>query len=373
MLFDGIENMLENKDLHIEDGRIVRIEDWGERYDYDLRGMTVTPGWIDTHSHVAARQDRDGAHVLPNTLGNESREEAVLAVAANAYVTLLAGFTTVQSPGDLLDVPVAQMIAAGVLPGPRILTSRELLFADTAATDEEIRGFVLRMKREGADFIKIFADGPGGEFSAARLASVCREAASMGLRTMVHAVAQSAVENVVAAGCSSVEHGYGVEDATVFERMAAAGIYFSPSLDIPVHYARREREVPAARDYTQDQIADMPPGYREYVEVFRRALASGVDIVFASDAVAGVHGHNADEFVWRVVDGKQAPLDAIRDATSVAARSIGLEDEIGRLAPGYRADIVAVHGDLREDIRAVKRIGFVMKDGTVHLYRPVRR
>ncbi|MFO7287482.1 MAG: amidohydrolase family protein [Gammaproteobacteria bacterium] len=370
ILFDGVGTVLFDKDIHVVDGRITRIEEWGERYDYDLRGMTVTPGWIDAHAHVAARQDRDGAHVLPNTLGNESPEEAVLAVAANAYATLLAGFTTIQSPGDLLDVPVARMTAAGFFPGPRILTSQELLFPDTAASETAILDFLRRMRRQGADFVKIFADGPGGEFPAEKLSFACREAAALGMRTIVHAVSQAAVEKVVAARCGSVEHGYGIEDDAVFPKMAEAGIYFSPSLDIPVHYARRERELPAAADYGPGRITEMPQSYRDYVEVFRQALSSGVDIVFASDAVAGVHGHNADEFVWRVVDGGQAPLDAVRDATSVAARALGLADEIGRIAPGYHADIVAVEGDLRRDILAVKRVRFVMKAGAVHLYRP---
>ena len=109
----------------------------------------------------------------------------------------------------------------------------------------------------------------------------------------------------------------------------------------------------------------MPEAYRTYVATFRQALASGVQIVFGSDAVAGTHGQNADEFVWRVIDGGQPPMDAIVSATSLAAKSLGLADEIGTIAPGMRADLVAVAGDPLRDIRVVKQVRFVMKGGAV--------
>ena len=117
----------------------------------------------------------------------------------------------------------------------------------------------------------------------------------------------------------------------------------------------------------------MPEGYSAYVETFRKALASGIMIVYGSDAVAGTHGANADEFVWRVIDGGQSPMDAITSATSVSARSLGLDNEIGRIAPGMIADLVAVAGDPLSDIRRVKDVRFVTKGGEVVRYDPLRR
>lgn len=152
--------------------------------------------------------------------------------------------------------------------------------------------------------------------------------------------------------------------------MKAAGIYYSPSLDIPVHYARRDATLPDAATYRPGDIDRMPQAYRDYVATFREALASGVAILFATDAVAGSHGQNADEFVWRVIDGGQPPMDAIVSATSLAARALGIGDRVGRLAPGMAADLVAVEGDPLGDIRAVKRVRFVMKAGRVYRNAP---
>jgi len=368
LLLDGTGKVLINKDIHIRDGRIHQITDWGSSFDFDLRGQTVTPGWIDTHTHIAARTDSAGQHVMPNSLGDETLAEAALATAANAYATLMAGFTTIRSPGDLLDVPVAQSINKGGLPGPRILTSRELLFAGDITSDTDIIKFVHRMKREGADVLKVFGDNHG-TITAKHLAIACGEAKKISLLTMVHADSLATVNNGINANCDSIEHGFQA-NKTSFVKMADKGIFYSPSLDIPVHYARRLGDIPEAKSYTSVQRELMPPDYMPYVRVFQSAVASDVEIVFASDAVAGVHGSNADEFVWRVIDGGQTPLQAIGNATSTAAKALGLEGEIGRISPGYQADIVAVDGNLLDDIRLVKSVSFIMKGGEVYYHKP---
>lgn len=370
-VIDGTGGIERNRDIHLRDGRIFAITPWGEHFDYDLRGMTVTPGWIDTHSHIAARRDKAGDLVLPGQLGAETAEEAALAVAANGWDTLRAGFTTIQSPGDRLDGPLRDLVGAGAFPGPRILSSLDLIQAVHAATPEMARAKVQRMQAEGADFIKLFADGHG-ELGQDVLDAACDEARTRGLRTIVHSQSIAATQRVIAAGCTTVEHG-SMLDAATFAAMKAAGIYYDPNLDIIVHYARMAGPVPEAATYQAGDMARMPEGYADHVANFRTALASGVQIVFGSDAVAGTHGSNADEFVWRVIDGGQAPMDAITSATSVSARSLGLEREIGRIAPGRIADLVAVEGDLLNDIRRVKDVRFVMKDGVVYLFEPLRK
>lgn len=362
-ILDGAGAILTDRDIHIRSGRIARISAFGDRFDYDLRGLTVMPGWIDTHAHIAARFDREGHAVLPNTLGAETPEEAALAVAANAWVTLRAGFTTVQSPGDRLDTPVARLSSTDAFPAPRILTSRELIQGKDTSDPQAIRAAVRRMKADGSDFIKLFADGHS-DLGEDALSAGCDEARRQGLRALVHASSLPAVRRATAARCTTIEHGRELDDETL-GAMKAAGIYYDPNLDIPVHYARRQEVLPGSESYRAGDIARMPADYRAYVVVFRRALAAGVEIVFGSDAVAGTHGANADEFVWRVIDGGQSPMAAIVSATSLAAKSLGLEQEIGRIAPGLAADLVAVAGDPLLDIREVKRVRFVMKGGIV--------
>ncbi len=371
MIVDGSGGLERDRDIHVRAGKIDAVTLWGEHFDYDLRGMTVTPGWIDTHAHVAARRDSAGNMVPPNELGDETPEEAALAVAANAWATLQAGFTTIQSPGDQLDGPLRELIAAGGFPGPRIRSSLGLIQAEHAATPQMAIAKVRQLAAQGADFIKLFADGHG-ELGQDVLVAACGEAKHLGLRTIVHAQSRVAAWRAVTTGCTTIEHGQKL-DAATFAAMKAAGTYYDPNLDIIVHYARLEGDMPEAATYEHGDIAQMPEGYSDYVSTFRLALASGVDIVFGSDAVAGTHGSNADEFVWRVIDGGQSPMDAIISATSVSAKSLGMGDQVGRIAPGMAADLVAVRGDLLEDIRKVKDVRFVMKDGKVHRFEPLRR
>lgn len=365
-VIDGTSAILKDRDIHVRDGRIVAITPHGERFDYDLRGQTLMPGWIDTHAHVAARFDREGKDVFPNSFGAETPEEAALSVAANGWATLRAGFTTIQSPGDRLDGPLRAAVGAGTLPGPRILSSLDLIQAKDHADPEQVRAKVRAMKASGSDMIKLFADGHG-ELSQEALNAGCGEARALGIRTVVHSHSLASTKRVIAAGCTTLEHGDQL-DAEALAAIKAQGMFYDPNLDVPVHYARRNAPLPEAATYQPGDIARMPDSYRTYIDTFRRAVAANVMIVFGSDAVAGTHGQNADEFVWRVIDGGQHPMDTIISATAMAAKSIGLEKEIGTIAPGMRADMVAVAGNPLDDIRTVKQVRFVMKDGNVYRY-----
>lgn len=363
-LIDGAGNAADARDVHVRAGRIVAITPYGPHFDVDLRGMTLMPGWIDTHAHVAARFDREGHAVPPNSRGAETAEEAALAVAANGWRTLRAGFTTIQSPGDRLDGPLALASSRGDLPAPTILSSLDLVQAVDTPTPEAVREKVRRMQAEGSDFIKFFADGHG-ELSQEALSAGCDEARRLGLRSIVHAHSLASVRRVIAARCTALEHGRELDDDAI-RGLNAAGIFYDPNLDVPVHYGRRAEALPEAETYRSGDMARMPAAYRAYVATFRKAVAGGVRIVFGSDAIAGTHGANADEFVWRVIDGGQTPMDAIVSATSLSATSLGLGDRIGRIAPGMTADLVAVAGDPLRDIRAVKQVRFVMKGGVIY-------
>src|SRR3712207_3320162 len=167
------------------------------------------PGWIDAHVHITWSFGRDGK----NAGASETTQEAAYRAASNAWLTLTAGFTTVQSVGSPTDVPLRDAVERGALPGPRILTAVEPLFGqgEKTGTPEEIRAFVLKQKEAGADVIKIFASqsirlGGAMTLSEGQLRAACDEAKRQGLRTVVHAY-KEAVRVAAEAGCTQVEHG----------------------------------------------------------------------------------------------------------------------------------------------------------------------
>src|SRR5215813_1697488 len=155
VIFDGKGKVLRNTRIVIEGSKIVAIDAKAGPVDYDLRGLTVLPGWIDAHAHITWIFGKDGK----NAGQGGTSPDAVYASAANAYATLMAGFTTVQSIGSPADIPLRNAIANGVLPGPRILTSAEPLFGNgpQTGTPDDIRAFIRKQKAAGADVIKIFA------------------------------------------------------------------------------------------------------------------------------------------------------------------------------------------------------------------------
>jgi cytosine/adenosine deaminase-related metal-dependent hydrolase len=154
-LLDGKGHVLHDTRIVVEGSKIVAVDPKAAPVDYDLRGLTVMPGWIDAHVHITWIFGKDGK----NAGQGGTTPEAIYAAASNAYATLMAGFTTVQSVGSTADIPLRDAIARGELPGPRILTSAEPLFGrgPQTGTPEEIRAFVRKQKEAGADVIKIFA------------------------------------------------------------------------------------------------------------------------------------------------------------------------------------------------------------------------
>src|SRR6266545_1372626 len=217
-----------NTRIVIEGGRIVAPDPKAGPVNYDLRGLTVMPGWIDAHVHITWSFGKDGKNA---SFGTESPETAY-AAAANAWATLRAGFTTVQSVGSPLDLPLREAIRQGVLPGPRLLTAVEALVGrgEASGTPEEIRVFIRKQKAAGADVIKIMASGGirQGEktLSQEQLNAACGEANKLGLRTLVHAY-RDAVPAALQAGCTQIEHGIGATDE-VLKSLAGKGVYFDP-------------------------------------------------------------------------------------------------------------------------------------------------
>ena len=367
-LLDGKGRVLKNKEIVIDGARISRVSDAKGRPTYDLSGLTVMPGWIDTHVHLGWHFNKENRLDQGGRGSKETPQQTALYAEGNAYVTLMGGFTTVQSLGGAIDGDVRDLVSAGVIPGPRVITSLRSVNENTG-TPEEIRAYVRKMKEDGADVIKLFAtksirDGGEQTMTDEQVKATCGEAKALGLRSVVHAHAPGGARAAVMAGCTSVEHGAFLDDATL-QLMADHGTYFDPNFLVLHNYLDNKPKFLGIGNYTEEGFAYMEKGLPLMSTVMQKAMAHHVKIVLGTDGVAGAHGRNAEEFIYRVKDGKQAPMDAIVSGTSLAAESLGLGDKIGSVAEGMEADLVAIQGNPLEDITAVRHVVFVMKGGKV--------
>jgi len=366
-ILDGKGGVLHDTRIVIEGSKIVRIDPNAAPVNYDLRGLTLMPGWIDSHVHITWSFGSDGK----NAGAGGTTPYATYAAAANAWATLMAGFTTVQSVGSPNDLPLRDAIARGALPGPRILTSAEpLIPGDKTGTPDEIRAFVRKQKEAGADLIKIFAAGsvrrPQMLLSQEQLNAACDEAKKLGLRTLVHAY-KDAVRAAVVAGCTQIEHGPLATDDDL-KLMVQKGVWLDPQAGLVMeNYLLNQDKFADTPGYPKEvfpAIKEMIPVYHDF---FKQALKiPGLKILFGSDAVAGAHGRNAEEFIDRVRDAGADPMAAMVSANSLAAEALGMADKIGSIAPGLEADIIAIDGDPIKDIAAVRQVVFVMKGGVVY-------
>ncbi len=368
-VLDGKGGVLRDTRIVVKDSKIVAIDAKAGPVDYDLRGLTVLPGWIDAHAHITWNFGKDGKNA---GMAGTTQEDAYQS-ASNAWVTLMAGFTTVQSPGALNDIPLRDAIAKGKLAGPRILTAAEPLFGqgEKTGTPEEIRAFVRKQKAAGADVIKIFASqsirqGGGMTLSQEQLNAACDEAKKQGLRTLVHAY-KDAVRAATLAGCTEIEHGTLATDDDL-KLMAEKGVYLDPQAGLIIeNYLLHKEQYLGTPGYTAEGFAAMEKILPMNHELVQHAVKTpGLKIVFGTDAVAGAHGRNAEEFIDRVRDGGQDPMQAMVSANSIGAEAMGMADQIGTIAPELQADVIALDGDPVKDITAVRRVVFVMKGGVVY-------
>lgn len=364
-LLDGKGGVFHDRQIVIEGSRIVSVGAPTEKPTYDLARLTIMPGWIDTHVHINWHMDANRKSVN----SREAPELEALYTAGDAWITLQGGFTTVQSPGAAMDGVVRDRINQGVIPGPRLLSSLRQINADSGQPRGDLtslRALVRKTKEEGADVIKLFATsglgaGGGQTMTAEQIQAVCQEAKAVGLRSVVHAIGDAGARAAVEAGCTSIEHGTFLSDATL-DLMARLGAYFDPNLLVLHNYLDNR----ASFSFNERQLDILEKGIAPTEDVLRRARARKLKIVFGTDAVAGSHGRNAEEFIYRVQDAGEKPMDALISATSVSAEALGLGNEIGTLAAGFQADLVATEGNPLDDITAVRRVAFVMKGGRMY-------
>ena len=365
-LIDGKGQILRNTVVTVRDGKIVRVGSATGAVTHDLGALTLMPGFIDTHVHLGWHFDAKGRYHS----GPEPAEQAALYGAENAYVTLMAGFTTVQSVGALSDRPLRDALSRGVIPGPRLLTSLGQV-SNPKMTPDDIRADIRKKKADGADLIKIFAsasirDGGVPTLSQEQVDAACGEARAQGLRSMVHAHSPESMMRAAKARCTVVEHG-GLATPEALKALADAGVYFDPNIGLVTqNYLENKSRFLGIGNYTEEGFASMAKALESKDTMFAAALKTpGLKMVMGTDAVAGAHGQNAREPIERVKSG-QRPMDAIIGMTSLAAQSMGLDAVTGSITTGLAADLVAVEGDPLTDITALQRVRFVMKDGKVY-------
>jgi imidazolonepropionase-like amidohydrolase len=377
--------------ITVTNGRIVSIADGIQPGPagaevIDLAGKTVLPGLIDLHVHLTGDP---GGEFWKEAV--ESDEWGVVLGAKNARLTALAGFTTVREAGSAQHTAFSlrRGTAGGTIPGPRIIAAGPALaivgghgdvsgfrpeinhilgsgYACTGAVEcaEKVR----RASQNGADWIKITATGGvlsqqgrglEAHFTDAEMKSIAETAHSLGLKVMAHAHGARGVEAASEAGIDTIEHGTYLDEGAI-EAMKANGTVLVPTLMAFQGISERL----GTGTYTpvvEEKVRAVADAARVFMG---KAHDAGVKIAFGTDAGVFEHGRNAGEFRLMIGQGMSS-REALRAATTTAAEVLEMENEIGRLAPGYSADIIAVDGNPLEDATVLEKVDWVMVRGRV--------
>jgi imidazolonepropionase-like amidohydrolase len=357
----------------------------------DLGDATLSPGFMDAHTHLTFDFSGNYQATLLRDLQEEPAKKAYAAIP-NARITLEAGFTTVRDvgAGDFIDVALREAIAKGTVVGPRMLVSGKGVGA-TGGHFDDANGFRDNLFGKQSDFTNGIADGPdairrtvrynvkngadvikaavsGGvlsmadevdtpQFTPEEVAALADETHRLRKKLAVHCHGDQAAKEAIAAGVDSIEHGSFMKPETL-TLMKTKGTYLVATL--------------MATEWIMGKLDQYPPPLQDKAkaaaaarsEMFRNAVKIGVKIAFGTDAAVFPHGQNAKEFALMTGLG-MAPIDALRSATSVTAELFGISEKLGTLEKGKLADVIAIPGDPTSDITATERVSFVMKEGKI--------
>jgi imidazolonepropionase-like amidohydrolase len=358
----------------------------------DLGDTTLLPGLIDLHTHLTGSADIHWEEALVKS----TPPDDAIAGVANARTTLLAGFTTCREMGPnwpYVDVALRNAIERAAVPGPRLLVSGNYVSSTGGAGDarqfspyvdvplvrnladgpEEIVKAVRTNFKHGADFIKILATGAvlskgispdAQQYSDDELRAAVVEARRWGRQVAAHAHGSAGIKAAIRAGVRTVDHGSMLDDEAI------AMLKHAPTYYVPTLYT--SQVVPSSPGVPESQKARERQIGETQITAFKKALAAGLAIGFATDVPVIPHGQNARELTFRVTLG-ETPMAAIVSATRVNAEILGWSDRVGTVEPGKLADLVGVPGNPLQDITAAERVGFVMKGGVVYRDELARR
>lgn len=393
-LIDG-ERLLDNRTIQVDDKRIVAVHEGrvsGSDADTAVRldDSTCMPGLIDTHVHITSE-------LSPTRFADRFRldpTDYALAAVPLAKRTLDAGFTTVRDLGSANNVSIAlrDAINKGYIDGPRIYTAGKSLASTGGHADPtngrntalrgdpgpkegvvngpaDARKAVRQRYKDRADLIKITAtggvlsqatSGQNSQFTDEELTAIIAAAKDYGFRVAAHAHGTDGMKRAVKAGVDSIEHGTYMDEETM-DLMKERGTSYVPTIIAGKFVAEKAEEEGYFSEMVRPKARSIGPLIQE---TFAKAYARGVPIVFGTDSGVSPHGDNWKEFVYMVEAG-MPPLETIIAATVKAAQLLDIDDELGSIARGKLADVIAVAGNPLDDIEKMEHVVFVMKDGDV--------
>lgn len=382
--------------IYVDGGKIVRIDDGyakpaeGDRL-ISLSDRTVMPGLMDMHTHLMSQHSKD------SYTERFFMEQADYALRSTVYAraTLMAGFTTVRELGDngVNSVSLRNAIEKGWIVGPRIFTAGKSIATTGGHADptnslrgdyrrdggpvegvingiDDARKAVRQRYKDSANLIKLTAtggvlslaaNGQNPQFTETELQAIVETARDYDMTVAVHAHGTEGIRRAVLAGVTSIEHGTFISDE-VIALMKEKGTYWVPTNMAGEWVAKKAEEPGYFPEIVRPKAAAIGPQMKA---TFAKGYAAGLKIAFGTDSGVSPHGENAHEFEL-MAEGGMPPMKAIQSATLVAAQLLRIEDRLGTIEAGKIADIIAVEGNPLDDIRAMRKVIFVMKDGTIH-------
>jgi imidazolonepropionase-like amidohydrolase len=396
-VIDGVSDAVKtNQTVVVDGGKIVAIEAGfrtpasGDRV-IDLRDGTLLPGFFDMHVHLSSEYSKNAE------IDEYKLNEADVAIDSVVYAnrTLMAGFTTVRDLGDeyLATIALRNAISAGKVPGPRIFAAGKAIATTGGHADptngwahrfqhdpgpdegvinsvEEARKAVRQRYKDGSDTIKITAtggvlsiakNGSNPQFTEEEIRAIVATARDYGFKVAAHAHGAEGIKRAIRGGVDSIEHGTFMDDEAI-KLMKERGTFYVPTISAGEWVYRQAQDPNFFPPIVRPKALEVGPQIKA---TFARAYKAGVRIMFGTDTGVSKHGDNAHEFKL-MVDAGMPPLEAIKVATSVPAKFLGIDDKTGSIAVGKLGELVGVPGDPLKDITVTEHVVFVMKDDTVY-------